>query len=491
MAPGTSSEPSFSRGRKWGIGFNVVLTVIAALAVVVMTNYLANRYFKRRFHLSSQQKLELSPRTINVIRSLTNQVQITLYYDRHNDLYSTLVDLLQEYQAQNSSKISVRLVDYNRDAGAAQELSTKYDLGSATNLVIFAVEGRRPAIIPEELLMETTLERVESDEPGKLAYRTKPVAFRGELNFTWALLAVSNPKPLKAYYLMGDAEHEVDSTPGGYTLFLSQVQQNNIQIEALVLAATNAVVPADCDLLIIAGPRTPLLQTELDQIDRYLDEGGRLFALFNCTTTNINLGLEKILAKWGVNVSSHVVVDPVFTTSDPPGSDVLAFFFTKHPAVNPLTGSKIQMILPRMIGRADLPSPATDGRKAEEIIYTGPKAYLVNASHQHPTNQPLAVAVETAVPKERGTTRILVTGDSIFLNNKLIGLGSNRDFVHFAVNWLVQRDFMLEGVGPKPVREYRLLVTENQMHSAQWLLLAAMPGGVLLLGGLVWLRRRK
>jgi hypothetical protein len=234
-----------------------------------------------------------------------------------------------------------------------------------------------------------------------------------------------------------------------------------------------------------------MLQSELDLIDHYLNEGGRMFALFNYTTTNLDLGLEKVLAKWGVNVSSHVVVDPMFTTSDPPGSDVLAFFFSGHPAVNPLTGSKIQLIMPRMISRAELPSPAADGRKAEEIIFTGPKAYLVNASGQQVTNQPLAVAVETSVARERGTTRILVVGDSIFLDNKLIGLGANRQFVTFAVDWLVQRDFKLQGVGPKPVTEYRLLVTVSQMRAAQWLLLAAVPGGVLLFGGLVWLRRRK
>jgi hypothetical protein len=55
----------------------------------------------------------------------------------------------------------------------------------------------------------------------------------------------------------------------------------------------------------------------------------------------------------------------------------------------------------------------------------------------------------------------------------------------------VERDFMLKGVGSKPVDEYRMLVTEGQMRAAQWLLLAAMPGAVLLFGGLVWLRRRK
>jgi LPXTG-motif cell wall-anchored protein len=34
-------------------------------------------------------------------------------------------------------------------------------------------------------------------------------------------------------------------------------------------------------------------------------------------------------------------------------------------------------------------------------------------------------------------------------------------------------------------------MTRAQLHQAQWVLLAGLPGSVLLLGGLVWLRRRK
>jgi len=34
-------------------------------------------------------------------------------------------------------------------------------------------------------------------------------------------------------------------------------------------------------------------------------------------------------------------------------------------------------------------------------------------------------------------------------------------------------------------------MTQTQLHQAQWVLLAGLPGSVLFLGSLVWLRRRK
>ena len=91
----------------------------------------------------------------------------------------------------------------------------------------------------------------------------------------------------------------------------------------------------------------------------------------------------------------------------------------------------------------------------------------------------------------RGNTRIVVTGDSLFLGNTYIEAGSNRDFLNAAINWLVERPQLVEGVGPRAITEFRLLLTEAQQHQLRWLLLGALPGSVLFLGWLVWLVRRK
>jgi hypothetical protein len=112
-----------------------------------------------------------------------------------------------------------------------------------------------------------------------------------------------------------------------------------------------------------------------------------------------------------------------------------------------------------------------------------------------PREFPLAVAVEKGNVKgvitERGTTRIVAVGDSIFLTNHQIESAGNRDFAHLAVNWLLERTQLMQGLGPRPVGEYRITLAAQQRHTVQWLLLGALPGAVLIFGGLVWLRRRK
>ncbi len=485
-----SSRPSFSRSRKWGIGFNVLLAILMVFAVAVMVNYLSGRYFKR-FYLSTHTRVELSSRTVHFLQSLTNRVHVTLYYNREEALYGDINELLKEYHSTNP-KITLETVDYDRDPGAAQDLKVRYNLGSSTNkdLVIFDCGGNS-RIIPGNALAEYTLEAVPNATERE--FRRKPVAFKGEMMFTGALLAVTTPKPLKACFLQGHGEHRLDEGTDdmGYLKFATVLQQNHIEVEPLSLI-TNAV-PADCNLLVIAGPKDPIPQVELDRIGQYVNEGGRLFVLFNALSANRESGLEKLLATWGISVSGNIIKDPDYTTV---GTDVVVVDFSMNPAVNPLVGSQLQLILPRQIGRIDLSSQAAEGWKVEEIAYSGLHSF-VRGHEAAPERRrlPVMVAMEKGAVKgvvtERGLTRALVVGDSIFLGNHQIDSAANRDFAGYAVNWLLDRTILLEGLGPKPITEYRLIIARSRLKTLQWILLGGMPGGVLLLGGLVWLLRRR
>ena len=56
------------------------------------------------------------------------------------------------------------------------------------------------------------------------------------------------------------------------------------------------------------------------------------------------------------------------------------------------------------------------------------------------------------VANPRGNTRIIVAGDSIFLGNYYIEGGANRDFVGYAVNWLLDRTSCSKASGRGPSR---------------------------------------
>ena len=66
----------------------------------------------------------------------------------------------------------------------------------------------------------------------------------------------------------------------------------------------------------------------------------------------------------------------------------------------------------------------------------------------------------------------------------------NSDFANQIVNWLVSRDALLSEIGPSPLSEYQILLTEEQMTRVRWLFIGVIPGAVLVFGFFVWLRRR-
>jgi hypothetical protein len=493
MPAASDPKPSFSPYRKYAIGLQVFLVLALVFAVVVMLNYISRDYFLR-LHLSSHTRIPLSPRTIKFLDSLTNQVKVTVYYDKEEPFYKTVVDLLTEYR-QHNHRISIRIVDYTRDPGAAQQLKTKYSFlaaPNAKNLIIFDCEGKGVKPVDGNALTKYILEQIPSET--ERTFRRRPATFEGERAFTATLLAVTSPYPPRAFFLRGHGEHEIDSTDDnlGYREFLRVLNENYIQGEPVSLL-DNPYALTNCNLLIVAGPTVALTDAELQHIDQFLAQGGRMLALFNYTSLKYGpTGLETILANWGVDVTTNTVVDPERYISK--GVDVIVLAFSpSHPVVNPLLGSQLDLILPRAIGKLRSRPQPVDAPQVEELAFSGPKSFVKsNPNDRHPF--PLMVAVEKGAIKgvvtERSTARMLVVGDSIFLGNRQIYSGANRDFAAYAVNWLLDRTQLLQDMGPRPVKTYQLLMTRKQLNTAEWVLLGGMPGGALLIGGLVWLRRR-
>jgi len=490
MPTDSKPQPSFSPGRRWKIGLDVVVRIALVLAVVVMVNYLGARFFGR-FYLSSQTRVQLAPQTLDLLKSLTNHIDVTLYYDKQDDFYPTIAALLNEYRSANP-RISVKVVDYVRDVGEAQKVKEQYNLNSPTdkNLIIFDAGGKHFKIVNGDALTQIKLEPVPN--PKEREFRRKPVAFMGEQVFTSMLLAVTSAKPFQAYFLQGHGEPSLaDSDNFGYLKFGSILAQNYVAVTNLELNGDSGL-PMDCNLLIIVAPTAALSGPELQKIEEYLKQGGRLLALFNYASIKHPTGLEPILQQWGVNVAADFVKDLKGTIT---GDDVVIRMFSQHPVVNPLTQLSLQMVRPRPVGRVDWQNPPAGTPQVDEIAFSSPDSVLEGDPAEPPRSYPLIVAVEkkpvAGVANTRGNTRLLVAGDSIFLGNYYIEGGANRDFVGYAVNWLLDRTTLLKGIGPQPVTEFRLLMTRTQQREVRWLLLGALPGAVLLFGCLVWLARRK
>jgi ABC-2 type transport system permease protein len=494
IAPPTS----FSAGRRWGIFFSVMISVVAVAALVLMLNYLGARHFLR-FSWSAKTSLQLSPPTLSLLDSITNNVKITIYYDKSDGLYFDIADLLNEYHLANP-KISVQTVDYGVDTATAFQVKTRYNLGDKKDLLIYECNGQ-VQVTSGELLANYTADPVmdnsQPDASGqpKLKFNKHTSEFDGERRVDADLIRVTGP-PLKACYLTGNGEPALEAQGEGkfdYSAFADALSDTHVSTSTISLAGTNAI-PADCNLLIVVSPKYALGPQELEKVGQYLADGGRLLALFNNGQAEpVNTGLESILAGWGVQVGGNVVTDP--DNTGPGGILMVMNFQTNHPCVSPLVGSRLVLFPPRSISKLTIATPqGQDPPSVVPLAWTGPAAYVTSGGSQYPAGgMPVIVSVEKKNVKgvlQRGTTRIIVAGDATFLGGENIEFEANREFAEQAARWLLDQSQYMAGIAPRRVVTYKVTITHAQMTSIRWIFLAAMPGGILLLGGLVWLRRR-
>ena len=484
-----ATRPSFARGRSLSIALHVVISAVAFLPLCVMLNYLAHRH-NQRLYLSQVAAHKLTPLTLQALSNLTNSVKVICFFDRREPLFGAVASLLKEYQAR-SSKIELEFVDYGMP-GRAQAIRAQYKLATEgeTSRVIFDSGGQVRTVLATEL-----------SEYGMSADKgIRRTGFRGEQLFTSAILNVSQHKPVNAYITQGHGEHRLNDDTEGYGRFVKMLENNNINVRALPLLMSTNDIPAECGLLIVGGPTRRFDQDEITKIERYLARGGRMFALFSMHSRELPIGLEQLLLKWNIQVGMDWVRDPVHAQS---GHEIvfLTDNFGAHPIVRPLLRSSVMLIAPRSVSQRPPPQGSADAPKLTEILFTPSTGQLLLPGDRPGTavvadegSIPLAVAAERGsiqgVSTEDRSTRIVVIGDSNFVSNQILGSAANSDFANQIVNWLVNRDALLDEIGPSPMSEYQILLSEDQMSQVRWLFLGAIPGVVVILGFFVWMRRR-
>lgn len=495
------SNPTFSAGRKWQIALHVAVAVFSFCAIVAMLNYLSARHFMR-FHWSARADMELSPRTLALLGAMTNDVEITVFFDTDSEVYTPVVRVLEEYLAA-TPRLTVRKVDPYRSPAAAQSVRSEFGLDPEMDddLVIFR-HGDRMRVITDRMLADYDFERV--DNANQFEVRRRYRAFRGELMFTSAIADVIAQRQLRAYFLTGHNEHNPTSSEiqMGYAGFASLLTENNLTFDLLNLGPAGEI-PRDCDLLIVAGPRSALLPNELDRIEQYLNQGGRLLALFNVESVVGGTGLERLLAQWGAVVGRNLVEDPEYAVKGQTAIFQTSGYGT-HPIVAPLGDVRLMVLYPRTVARQRTDGATLAGTALTELVYSSTNSVLrsridngqFTTTGADPTGPfPLALAVEKGglpgvVSQRGGVTRIVAIGDSFLFGNDFLNQLGNRDFASQVINWLQDRSELMGGIAARPMVEYELALTPAQLRFVWLMLVAVLPAGVLLIGLAVWLRRR-
>lgn len=469
----------------------MVAAVLLALVLVQMVNYIALRN-PLRGDLSGLKYYALSDKTTNLLKNLEQRVDVTVVFQEEHKLYPDIENLLEEYQYV-SRNIHVEWVDPARDLARTEKLAKKYGLTEA-QVVVFDIGGKSKVVRQADLanfqVVKNRKEMVMS-------------AFKGEQAFTSAIQGLMQDKVPVVYFLVGHGEHRVKNFDpvSGYSKIGSSIFRDNLEIKELMLTSEKKI-PDDCAVLVVAGPSKMLSAAETEMIEDYLNRSGRVLLMLDAL---IETGLEPVLNRWGVALRNDFVLDPANTLK---GNDVYVLTYYEHPITLKMGDSGARFILPRSVEPLALDTQgaeAGDRPTVTALCVTSDKSWS-EAQVDEPTAKydantgDLRGPFSLAVAVERGATqklldvqirpsRMVVFGDSDFVSNGALA-GGDQDLFMSSLNWLLDREVLM-AIAPKPITEVHLSLTRKQLAKLFWINLAGIPSVSVVIGLLVWWRRRK
>jgi ABC-type uncharacterized transport system involved in gliding motility auxiliary subunit len=496
MAELTQSNVPSLRQRRVAISLNILVQIVALLALVVMANWLLSRHHPKRWDWTGSGYYKLSSKTAQVLKGLKDPLDIVVCIPTASSrdfIEKALQDtrsLLKEFENVGKSKVRVEYVDPQRDLNRARQLVEKYHLDSPDQ-IIFA-SGARSKLVKLD-------DTVDVDGGGYMGGAPKIRAFKGEGVFLSAIQSVTQEKSPKVYFLVGHGERDIDSSDerNGYSMLASYIKRDNIQVEKWNYGQKRTW-PADAAAVVIAGPQKRLSEGEFTALNEYLKNNGRVMMLLDY---KVQSGLEVFLDRFGIQVDDNLAVMPFMGMMN---VTAMGAEYARHPITAKLADINTAFPYARSIRRkAETAAAVGERPDITELVKTPDsfwgetdyKSQQIKFDAKTDIRGPLSLAVAAETRKPGGVEldgmRMVAVGCSQFVDNHNIrGNEGNVDFFMNSLNWLLKREQQI-AVSPKTPQEFRLDMTPKQARAVYALVIGGMPLAVALLGVTVWIRRRK
>jgi ABC-type uncharacterized transport system involved in gliding motility auxiliary subunit len=444
-------------------GATASLYTIVVIAILVLVNWLGNRYNKS-FDTTANKRFTLSQETQKLVHNLKGDATIT-YIDKASN-FSNARGILDRYK-NLSSKIHLQYIDYQKQPTVARAYGLRY----AGTAFIEADNRREEA---KSLTEEGITGAFIKDEKGVR----------------------------KVCFVSGSHEHPLDDTESnGLSQFKTLLERDNYQAQSITLIDKTAV-PGDCNVLVVAGPTADYTPNEVTAIKSYVEGGGRVMFLldppidFGREHVAQNEALSNLLQSWGVTADKDLVLE-----ENPMGQ--LFGFGPEIPLVNNYESQPIVNDLKNSFTGFPVTRSLTvkngDKTTVDKLFSTSDRAIAttkLNTNEVNPSDPSnkkgpfvLGAAGTYNTGKANNPGRFVVIGNSGFVTNGMLGFQANRDLALNTVNWL-SSDEDLISIRPKEAEDRRLNATQRQMNVFAYTDLIAIPLIIIVAGVAIFLKRR-
>jgi ABC-type uncharacterized transport system involved in gliding motility auxiliary subunit len=466
--------------KRWKKLVTIFCVVTASIAFVGTSHYLANNS-EVRWDITQNKQHTLSKNSVEYISTLSKEVQLTAFHVGMPPKY--LLDLFKEYTRVSGGVIKTEIVD------PIEQIAYASQFGNAINA------DERKVIVQS------------GDNRKDIDFSLRTLS---EEKITNAIANVSRA-PRTVYFLTGHNEYSIsDMEFTGLSKFKQLLTDNNITSKTLMLGISQSI-PTDCDVLIIAGPKTQLSQNEESIISDYLDKGGdALFLIEHSLVTTPdkplsprqlqkNPSLNAILNQWGLDVQSDIVVDISNHIGDDVGSPATKnyerhkaltegldyTFYVRPRSIRILPQRRASIKHAVIVSTASTENSWAETNRTLDIQFdpgidtAGPVAFSYVVIEQKNV---------TLQSHKLSDTRLIVFTDADFLSNAYINQYSNAQMGLNLVNWLAELDYKTF-LSAKETKVERLDLTSKQKRQVI-VILFLLPFILIIVGLVVWLRTK-
>jgi hypothetical protein len=426
LVVGRSAVAAFLRGRRAQIGLHSLVLVFLVLAIYLLLNFAGARN-RFRWDLTEMKQWSLSETTLRVLARLDEDVTLIGFYSADQAREERAAREIYQLYAEASPRISWRIVDPLKDPAEAGRYGVK-----------------RPVV---------TL----ADAGGDFRWGIGS----SQTTVTNLIAAVSGGKR-RAVFLQGQGMRSPDDRGReGYREMRRMLEDSLYEVGRRALVPGELLDRRETALVILAGPTETLEDFEVEALNQYLRQGGKVLALVDPLRPDEASPAAGLLGRWGMQLQPGVVAQE--NEAATPWL-VFARSFKDNPEmqdlVRTLEGRRVVFDRPGWLGLI----PTEDIRlyrdalavvnPEEDKVFLAPETY---SGRPDPGREALPLPPRGGLPliacawretlhegKTVAISRLAVVADADFGDNYTLLQNDNRLLLSGLVGWLTEEVLLVE-----------------------------------------------
>lgn len=480
--------------RRWTISRNMISTsvfstgmiaIVVALTVVVnlIASALPETY--TQIDATSQKLYSITKDTEKYLDTLKDDV--TLYVMVNKNSKDDNVDRTLQKYASASKHVKVKYVDPN----VSPTFASKYTDNDVTSNSIIVVCGDRSKVID----YNSDLYEYSYDS----SYNYSVTGYDCEGQVTAAIQYVTSESTTNVYELTG---HDESTLSGDFS---EVFQKRFMNVGSLSLLTVDAI-PEDCQAIFITAPQSDLSEDDLSKLSQYLGNGGKIYLSIDYSKWNDLTNFKKLLSDNNIETTESLLAetDRSYYYQSP-------FYLlpnVENTEVSSSVAGMTQVFVPYSVGLTYTgeddsnvtsfmtTSDTTIAKAAANIAAVQSQADAANIASAQDGDTQGQYSLGIMVTNENGG-ELCVLGSAMMCTdsaNQIVS-GHNATLFNGIVNALVTTD---DGnsdnavvIAAKDYTVSNLTVSANAMLVYGILWGIFMPIALIIIGIIVWARRRK